>query len=290
MMRLLHDHSEKRARSAADAIRASGFALIDSTHAELFELLFRGEGQEMQGGRAVRMLLDKNNALLATNEDFAARLESLSGEIHLTQLADTWFGALRRLVRRSHEPCVAEPVSWQDVHCRDTFGLERHGRAAPAIGAHAALTVDATTSPPTAEFGWARENAALIHLLRTGQWHSVPSLPPDCWVERLTKEFSGTTMNAARKLLTVVLEAAPRPARATYPEPLSADEREWVRRNIAAVHGLSIGQLRGIPATPSRTWVAALQSAVGGTMIEIAAILAVVVNIAPQVQLSTIAK
>jgi hypothetical protein len=163
-------------------------------------------------------------------------------------------------------PASIQPSSWQDIHRRDTAWLARDRNQPEGMG-----------RPPEK---WVRQNAALIHLLRTGQWQPVPSSPPDRWVERLTREFSGVTPGAAHKLLTAAISAIPDPAKAILPEPLSVDEREWVKRNSTMVRELSEGQLRGIPASPSRAWIAAFQSAVGGTRSEIAAMLAIIVNVA----------
>jgi hypothetical protein len=89
------------------------------------------------------------------------------------------------------------------------------------------------------ELGWVRQNAALVYLLRTGQWQPVPSSPPDCWVDRLATEFSGVSKPVAHKILATAIDAVPHPGKAAFPQPLSADEREWVLRNSAILHDLS---------------------------------------------------
>jgi hypothetical protein len=78
----------------------------------------------------------------------------------------------------------------------------------------------------------------------------------------------------------MAFEAVPKLAEAQIAEPLSQDERDWAMQNSKTIFELYRGQLRGIPKHPSRTWVAAFQSAAGGTSAEIAAILAVIVNVA----------
>jgi hypothetical protein len=176
---------------------------------------------------------------------------------------------------------AVEPNSWQDIHRRDTAWLAKDRNQSRGIGRQErVLASPSQTSLGAPEIGWVRQNAALIHLLRTGQWQPVPSSPPERWVERLTREFSGVTPGAAHKILMEAIRAIPDPAKANLPEPLSLEEREWVRRNSTMVHELSKGQLRGIPASPSRAWIAAFQSAVGGTRAEIAAMLAIIVNVA----------
>jgi hypothetical protein len=197
--------------------------------------------------------------------------------------AVSWLRAKLNLamVKPSVEPAAGEPISWQEVHRQDTSRMaQSYSRKHETEGRERAGSTVPETLLGTSELGWMRQNAALVYLLRTGQWQSVPSSPPDRWVEHLVTGTSGVTAAAARKLLTTALEAVPQLAEAAFPEPLSTDEHEWARRNSTTVHDLSSGQLRGIPKDPSRTWVAAFQSAVGGTTAEIAAILAIIVNVA----------
>jgi hypothetical protein len=80
----------------------------------------------------------------------------------------------------------------------------------------------------------------------------------------------------------MAFETVPQPAKVISQEPLSKIERQWAGQNSKTVRGLFSGQLRGIPNSPSRAWVTAFQSAVGGTMVEISGILALVVDIAQQ--------
>jgi hypothetical protein len=183
------------------------------------------------------------------------------------------------------DPAVAlaanEPISWQEVHRQDTSRLVRwydpgHGMR---VQERAGASVPETPLD-TSELIWVRRNAALIYLLRTGQWQPVPSSPPDCWVERFATGSSGVTVAVARKILSTAFEAVPPVASAPITEPLSANEREWAKQNSTTVRELYNGKLRGIPKHPSRAWVTAFQSAVGGTTAEIAAILAVIVNVA----------
>ncbi len=176
---------------------------------------------------------------------------------------------------------VAEPISWQDVHRQDTSRLARwhdskHGMR---VRKRTALSVPETPLD-TSELSWVRRNAALVYMLRTGQWQPVPSSPPDCWVERFTTGSSGVTVTAARKILSTAFEAVPPLEKAPITEPLSANEREWAKQNSTTVRELYSGKLRGIPKHPSRAWVTAFQSAVGGTAAEMAAILGIIVNVA----------
>jgi hypothetical protein len=185
------------------------------------------------------------------------------------------------LVKPSVEPAAAKPISWQEVHRQDTSRMAQcYSPQHEAEGRERAGSSEPETLLGTSELGWMRQNAALVYLLRTGQWQSVPSSPPDHWVEHLVTGSSGVTVAVARKILTTAFEAVPPLAKAAFPEPLSTDEHEWARRNSTTVHDLYSGHLRGIPKDPSRTWVAAFQSAVGGTTAEIAAILAIIVNVA----------
>ena len=68
-------------------------------------------------------------------------------------------------------------------------------------------------------------------------------------------------------------ETVPPLEKAPITEPLSANEREWAKQNKTTVRELYSGKLRGMPKHPSRAWVIAFQSAVGGTAAEMAAIL-----------------
>jgi hypothetical protein len=177
-------------------------------------------------------------------------------------------------------PTSVEPISWLEIHRQDTAWLVKERNQPQRMGRRERVVASPLeTSLGAPDIGWVRQNAALIHLLRTGQWQPVPSSPPDRWVERLTREFSGVTPSAAHKILTTAIRAIPDPAKAILPELLSLEEREWIQRNCTMVHELSKGQIRGIPASPSRAWIAAFQSAVGGTRTEIAAMLAIIVNV-----------
>ena len=179
------------------------------------------------------------------------------------------------------ELAAAQPISWQEVHRQDTRRLAQLHHAKHNMRAQRRAGSFASEAPlDTAELGWVRRNAALIYLLRTGQWRPVPSSPPDCWAERLMTDTSGVTVETARKILSTAFEAVPPFAKASITEPLSANEREWAKQNSTTVRELYSGKLRVIPRHPSRSWVAAFQSAVGGTTAEIAAILAIIVNVA----------
>jgi hypothetical protein len=216
------------------------------------------------GTGTMRHLTEKTEGL-----DRSAAVSWLRGKLHLD------------VVKPSVEPAVAEPISWREVYRRDTsWLLQRHDTGHGTGGQERTGSSIPETLLGTSELGWVRRNAALVYLLRTGQWQPVPSSPPDCWVERLVTDSSGVTVDAARKILTAAFDAVPPLAVAAFPEPLSTDEREWVKRNSTTVRELYSGQLRGIPKDPSRTWVAAFQSAVGGTTAEIAAISAIIVNVA----------
>lgn len=185
------------------------------------------------------------------------------------------------------EPSVGaaaiEPISWQDVHRRDTSRLMQFQNSRQdAWGQRRTAAIVPETPLGVPELGWVRQNTTLVYLLRTGQWQPVPSSPPECWVERLVAQFSKITTAAARQILTIALEAVPHPGKATFPAPLSPDEREWIQRNSTTVHNLYSGRLRGVPTSPSRAWVAAFQSAVGGTTVEISAMLAIIVGVISQ--------
>jgi hypothetical protein len=210
--------------------------------------------------------------------DRSATVSWLRTKLHLTE------------VEPSVEPAAVDPISWQDVHRQDTLWLVRrqdskHGTE----GKRRTGSSMPETLLDTLGLRWVRQNTALIYLLRTGQWQTVPSAPPDCWAERLVSDCSGVTVTAARKILTTAFETVPQLAESAFPEPLSPDEREWARQNSTTIHDLYSGQLRGIPKDPSRTWVAAFQSAVGGTTAEIAAMLAIIVKVAHHVGSTTIA-
>jgi hypothetical protein len=183
-------------------------------------------------------------------------------------------------VEPTAEPDAIQHTSWQDIHRRDTSWLIPLEKSAHSIVGHRrTIATVPETSMGASELGWVRQHAALVYLLRTGQWQPVPATPPDTWVERLVTEFSGITKGAARRILAAAIEAVPHPTMAPLLEPLSPDERDWALRNREAVHDLCIGRLRGIPTNPTRTWVTAFQSAVGGTSAEIAAILAIIVTV-----------
>jgi hypothetical protein len=212
----------------------------------------------------MRALTDQSERL-----DRSAAVSWLRTKLHLAD------------VEPSVAPAGTSPISWQEVHRQDTSWLVRlrdsqvGRRDEERTSAAAPQTVLGTS-----ELGWVRQNAALVYLLRTGRWQPVPSSPPDCWAERLVTDSSGVTVATARKILTTAFETVPQLPEAAFREPLSADEHAWAKRNSSTVHELCSGQLRGIPKEPSRTWVAAFQSAVGGTTAEIAAILAIIVNVA----------
>jgi hypothetical protein len=83
-----------------------------------------------------------------------------------------------------------QPVSWQEVHRQDTSRLARWHDSKHGMRVQERTGSTASETPlGTAGLGWVRRNAALIYLLRTGQWQPVPSLPPDRWVERLVMNF-----------------------------------------------------------------------------------------------------
>ena len=159
MLKLQQERSERRAKLAANSIRATALALLGSSRA--------GE----------------DHTLHAANSDFAAMLEAFGDEVPaFWPSIRGWLVTMQDVVRPKpvSEPASAGAPSWQDVHRRDTFGLTyRH--VMPGDGADG--------SP---ELGWARENAALLHLLRIGLWQSVPASPPDCWVHRLTSSLPGS--------------------------------------------------------------------------------------------------
>ncbi len=199
--------------------------------------------------------------------------------------AFSWVTAMLQpsLVEPSVGAAAIEPISWQDVHRRDTSRLMQFQNSRQDTwGQRRTFAIVPETPLGVPELGWVRQNATLVYLLRTGQWQPVPSSPPDCWVERLVAQFSKTTMTAARKILTIALAAVPHPGRAAFPAPLSPDEHEWILRNSTTVHDLYSGRLRGVPTSPSRAWVAAFQSAVGGTTVEISAMLAIIVSVIGQ--------
>ncbi len=231
----------------------------------------------------LRLLLDENRALRAANLDLNAMLRQLAGSgAPARPFAFAWFRAKRRIA--AEKPLTAnitsELMSWQDVHRHDTSSWASGGRSAG--GTMRSSWTSAHGRDPLSgglDFGWMRQNAALLHLLRSGQWQPVPYQPPDIWAERLATRSSGITTDAARRILTMAFDVVPQPSRSAVVQPVSQDERAWAQRNHATVRGLTEGQLRGIPTSPSRAWVAAFQSAVGGTMAEIAAILALVVDI-----------
>jgi len=204
-------------------------------------------------------------------------------------MAVSWLGAplhLRQLVEQSIEP-PKQPVSWQDIHRQDTaqlaFLTERCVRRPREITASVM-----EHSLAASELAWMRQNATLVYLLRTGQWAPVPATPPDSWAQSLATKSSGVTITAARKVLAEAIATAPHPAKPAFPAPLSAGEHIWAKQNGATVHGLYNGQLRGAPTNPSRAWVAAFQSAVGGTTAEIVAILSIIVDVIHQKPQATV--
>ena len=174
---------------------------------------------------------------------------------------------------------ASDKVSWQDVHCIDTAWLIRR-QLEPTIGSQPRTIPSIPgTALSAADLDWVRGNVALIYLLHAGQWQPVPSKPPIDWFERLASDCSRITAREARTILIAAFDAVPQPAKAMLLQPLSADERAWVRQNSTTVRDLCSGQLRGIPTTASRAWIAALQSAVGGTASEIAAILGIILDL-----------
>ena len=194
----------------------------------------------------------------------------------------SWLKAKLHLaeVEPTAELAAAEPISWQDVHRQDTSRLARWHDLKHGMRVQERTGSSVPETPlDTSELSWVRRNAALVYLLRTGQWQPVPSSPPDCWVERFATGSSGVTVAAARKILSTAFDAVPPVEKAPITEPLSANEREWAKQNSTTVHELYSGKLRVIPKHPSRAWITAFQSAVGGATAEIAAILAVIVNV-----------
>ena len=177
-------------------------------------------------------------------------------------------------------PDAIVQASWQDIHRRNTpWLISPRNSGQNMVGQRRAIAAVPDSSLGVLELDWVRHNTALVYLLRTGHWQPVPSVPPDIWVERLVTATSGITTGAARKILTIAIAAVPQPVQASLLEPLSLDEHEWAVRNTETVRGLSNGQLQGIPTSPTRTWIAAFQLAVGGKTGEIAAILAIIVNV-----------
>ena len=285
MMGLFTGHGGREDGSAAASVGTVQPFITDRAWAELFDLVRTAETQDTNAVRLLRSLLDENRQLRATNYDLTTTLNQLSQANPPKRSMLKWITAKvdGGKAEAAPESATKEPLSWQDVHRQDTSWwvsapTPRHaGRRRP-------LVVSPSPDPSTSglELGWIRQNSPLVYLLRTGQWQSVPSSPPDTWVERLASKFSGITLNVARRVLTMAFETVPEPAKVISPEPLSKIERQWAGQNSTTVHGLFSGQLRGIPTTPSRAWVTAFQTAVGGTVVEISAILAVVVDIARQ--------
>jgi hypothetical protein len=205
--------------------------------------------------------------------------------------ATSWLRAKLHLAETepSMEAAPAEPISWQEVHRRDTSWLAQRHMLQRGIWAKG--RTEPTMSEPmigTSELSWMRRNSALVYLLRTGQWQPVPSSLPDRWVERLAANFSGITVAAARRILLTALKAVPQLDEAVSIEPLTAGEREWAKQNSTTLRDLHSGVLRGMPKGLSRNWVAAFQSAVGGTAAEVTAMLAIIVNVADNADTTTV--
>ncbi len=225
-------------------------------------------GSKTTAGRLLTSLLDEDTIFQLFNRELSAMRGTLSS---MRRLSFGWLAAKPRAVEVTSSP------SWQDVHCSDTARLVRRW-AEPGISRRLKVAYASGSAPGADELDWARRNPALVHLLRTGQWQSVPSTPPASWVEKLASECSRIEASEARNILIAALGAVPQPTKAPLPQPLSPDEREWVDQNSTTVHQLCKGQLRGIPTSPSRAWITGLQSAIGGTRGEIAAILDIVLN------------
>jgi hypothetical protein len=224
----------------------------------------------------------------------AASLPSLFDDYTVAEVVKDELSALRdavsvvrrlgvRWLRIYSDPATTAsprvPTSWQEVHRGDTDGLIRRRLEAGFVNQHRVTPSLSLPSPSSEELNWARRHSALIFLLRTGQWQPVPSAPPEAWTERLATEFSGITAGEARKILVAALDAAPVLHTTPLPQPLSPDERGWVCTNGTVINDLCSGHLRGIPKKPSRPWITALQSAVGGTGTEISALLNIVLGV-----------
>ena len=220
---------------------------------ELFDAVLAGANQDPRPMRQLRSLLDENRALRAANTDLASLLQQPDGE-RGPAWASTWGWIATRLdLGRGRSATVSEkPPSWQDVHLQDTRRLARREEPRNLV-----ITPGSGAALAAPELGWLRRNAALTHLLRSGQWQPVPASPPDCWAQRLATRADGITVASARQLLRLALDTAPQPAMAKLPQPPSIGEQEWAHQNRATLHGLAHGELRGIPATPSRAWVSA---------------------------------
>jgi hypothetical protein len=163
------------------------------------------------------------------------------------------------------------------VHRRDTAALVGDtvwARRATNVGP----SLRGTGTAEVVDLSWVRQNVSLVHLLRSGQWRTIPSPLPENWVERLACKVPGVTTSDARRILTSAFAAAPQLSKGKYLEPVSSDERAWVGQHIGTVRDLSSGRSMGIPASPTRAWVSAFQSAVGGTVAEISAILAIILK------------
>jgi hypothetical protein len=282
-MGLFTGHGGREDASAGISIGATQSCLTNRAWAELFDLVRAADTQDTSAVRLLRSLLDENRQLRATNSDLAATLNRLSPASPPKRFTLKWINSKPDEAKAPARSAPSEPLSWQDVHCQDTSWWVSSPKPRQETRRRA-LAVSLSPEPSTSalELRWIRQNSALVYLLRTGQWQPVPSSPPDTWVERLGGKFSGITLDVARRILTVAFETVPQPAKVISPEPLSNIERHWAGQNSPMVRGLFSGQLRGIPTSPSRAWVTAFQSAVGGTVVEISAILAVVTDIARQ--------